>query len=96
MRCEHTTNVTVAPRGYGSRTTNRSVRCRRKARVLAEIPYGENTVDYRYCHEDARKRSADVRYSRGKVVSITALPEDPNEYVAPRDAHGKFCRRGAG
>lgn len=48
-------------------------------------------VDYRYCLEDATRRAADVLSGRGKVVSITNLPVDPDEPAALRDERGRFC-----
>lgn len=91
MRCEHITTVYRKARPYG-RIPAKAVRCRRKARVLAEIPYGTEMLAYNLCCTDADKRSRDVLATRGKVVVTTDLPDDPNEYAPPRDEHGRFCR----
>lgn len=95
MRCEHVTTEfrKASASNYIPVAIRR--RCRRKARVLAEIPYGSEVLAYNLCCEDADRRSRDVLATRGKVVVTTELPDDPNDYVPARDEHGRFCRAGS-
>jgi hypothetical protein len=88
MLCEHQATVFSKPSGR-ARSVPRQVRCRRKARVLAGIPYGVNTMEYHYCEPCADKWVRDVFYARGKVVSVEPLADDP-ESVQPRDERGRF------
>lgn len=84
MRCEQE-NTRFNRRGVVA--TPQAVRCTRKARVRAFIPYGGMFLERCFCEPCGERRAASVLAGRGKTVLTERLPGDPPQ---PRDSRGRF------